>query len=316
MLSRLKAAIVALLLATALVPQAPQPAHAFFGLCFWWCPPSAASLIDERPNLKKRPQSDKDFIIKLIDKTREKGGSEDEVKGMLDAMDRAYKELGSRFGGDLIFVRGDESSFQMATRVCKPVPLIRRPICIGVATIAGAAGAGALVETLLNSDNRECAVPPEIGGEGEEDAEAGTAVDQESRIEKNAADGRRREDVMLGILKAQYKCDNIYRERYLRDANGKIAKDPRPAPIGRGEGRRLDFVVVNVKGVVIDAIEVTGPNVSKTAQQAKETAIFDAGGVFVRKPKTKTGHATNVTCLPHPKRIRTTCVPARVEEIP
>jgi hypothetical protein len=118
-------------------------------------------------------------------------------------------------------------------------------------------------------------------------------------------DGRRREEVMLGMLKARYKCDNIYRERYLRDANGKIVKDPRPSTMrGTGEGRRIDFLVVNPNGAVLDAVEVTGMGVDKTKQSAKELAIVNAGGTWIRKPRTKNPH--NAKGL----------VPARIEFLP
>jgi len=64
-----------------------------------------------------------------------------------------------------------------------------------------------------------------------------------------------------------------------------VARDP-ATPAGSGEGTRvLDFVLVDHSGSVpraLRAIEVTGPNVDKASQLAREARIRAAGGRYVR----------------------------------
>lgn len=67
----------------------------------------------------------------------------------------------------------------------------------------------------------------------------------------------------------------------MRDKDGSIVKDP-----VTGEGRRIDFAVVK-DGKVTDLVETTSPTANKIAQTEKEARIREAGGNFIRNPKTK-----------------------------
>ena len=71
----------------------------------------------------------------------------------------------------------------------------------------------------------------------------------------------------------------ILREVYLRDENGNIVKDPET-----GEARRIDFVVLDKNGNVVDCVEVTSKTADKTSQSAKEQRIRDNGGNYVKLP--------------------------------
>lgn len=99
-------------------------------------------------------------------------------------------------------------------------------------------------------------------------------------VERNHALGMSREDTVLARLQARHPADQIFREQYLRDADGQILKDP-----VTGETRRIDFIVMNLRRI-LDSIEVTSPTASKTAQMAKEMRIRQAGGFFIRHPQT------------------------------
>ncbi|WP_213881480.1 hypothetical protein [Pseudomonas sp. dw_358] len=70
-------------------------------------------------------------------------------------------------------------------------------------------------------------------------------------------------------------------ERYLRNSGGRIVKDPLT-----GEGRRIDFVIKQTDGTGF-AKEITSLTADKTGQLLKEERIREAGGLFVRDPKTK-----------------------------
>lgn len=73
----------------------------------------------------------------------------------------------------------------------------------------------------------------------------------------------------------------MLRERYLRDADGKIVRDPKT-----GEARRIDFVIKDKDGKGT-AVEVTSRTADKRAQLDKEARIRADNGVYVRDPKTK-----------------------------
>lgn len=79
--------------------------------------------------------------------------------------------------------------------------------------------------------------------------------------------------------------ENVLKERYLRDAEGKIVKDE-----ATGKGRCIDFVIKgkDAEGRVIGKPrEITSRIASKVEQLAKERRIIDAGGKYVRDPKTR-----------------------------
>ncbi|CAI8880618.1 Rhs family protein [Pseudomonas sp. IT-P74] len=97
----------------------------------------------------------------------------------------------------------------------------------------------------------------------------------------NKVAGSAREARAKAIFEKRYGKKNVLGERYLRNAEGKIVKDPLT-----GEGRRVDFVVKNTDGSGT-AKEITNLTASKFAQLEKEMRIREAGGVFVREPGTK-----------------------------
>ncbi|MCF1492672.1 hypothetical protein GOZ83_06420 [Agrobacterium vitis] len=101
-----------------------------------------------------------------------------------------------------------------------------------------------------------------------------------SQIQRNAIDGAARETVALAQLEKLNPGSRIFTQRYLRDANGKIVKDP-----VTGEGRRLDIVVV--KGGKGTSYEITSQTAPKLLQLQKEGRILDAGGNYIRAPGTK-----------------------------
>jgi len=82
-------------------------------------------------------------------------------------------------------------------------------------------------------------------------------------------------------LEHQYPNDRVQSERYLRTADGKIAKDPLT-----GQGRRLDNVVIRNKQV-IDAVETTSPDAPKDRQMQKEDRIRENGGNYIRDKETR-----------------------------
>jgi len=96
---------------------------------------------------------------------------------------------------------------------------------------------------------------------------------------QNKLDGLAREHEVEKDLKEKYPESegySIISEAYLRDEDGKIAKDP-----VTGEARRIDFVVVK-GGEVVDSVEVTSKTADKTEQSAKEERIRENGGNYIR----------------------------------
>jgi RHS repeat-associated protein len=99
-------------------------------------------------------------------------------------------------------------------------------------------------------------------------------------ILKNARNGGRREKEVAAQLQVENPDAKVQNQTYLRDANGKIVKDP-----VTGEGRRVDHAVIN--GDTAETYETTSQTANKTAQTAKENRIREAGGVYVRDRQTK-----------------------------
>ncbi|MGF6213656.1 hypothetical protein [Comamonas sp. 4034] len=97
----------------------------------------------------------------------------------------------------------------------------------------------------------------------------------------NKEAGTAREKRVGEKLDGKFGESNVLRERYLRDANGKIVRDPKT-----GEARRVDFVITDKNGKGT-AVEVTSRTADKQSQLDKEGRIRAAGGVYVRDPKTK-----------------------------
>jgi hypothetical protein len=100
------------------------------------------------------------------------------------------------------------------------------------------------------------------------------------QFEENRISGKRREFEVERNLRVRYpesKGYNIEREVYLRDRDGNIVKDPETTT-----GRRIDFVVIDKTGKVVDSIEVTSKSVDKFVQMSKELRIRENGGNYIR----------------------------------
>ncbi|WP_082725273.1 RHS repeat-associated core domain-containing protein [Burkholderia sp. RF4-BP95] len=107
-------------------------------------------------------------------------------------------------------------------------------------------------------------------------------------VQENHENGMRREARLEGLLKSIFGKENVLKQRHLRDAGGKIlCQIEGEVQHAKGtEGSRiLDFVVKTKDGW--KGIEVTSGSAVKSAQSAKEQAIRDAGGIFVRYPRSK-----------------------------
>ena len=110
-------------------------------------------------------------------------------------------------------------------------------------------------------------------------------TDKEGEVEKkkgepiqNKVDGLRREKEVGDELKEKYPESEGYKvesEKYLRDKDGKIVKDPET-----GEARRIDYVVIK-DGKIVDSVEVTSTTADKTEQSAKEKRIRENGGNYI-----------------------------------
>jgi hypothetical protein len=102
-----------------------------------------------------------------------------------------------------------------------------------------------------------------------------------STIAANAASGLRRGAEALAEMKTQFPNASIQHQQYLRNADGKIEKDPLTK-----EGRRLDFVAIE-NGTARQVREVTTMTAPKGTQIAKETNIINSGGHYVRDRTTR-----------------------------
>lgn len=95
-------------------------------------------------------------------------------------------------------------------------------------------------------------------------------------VKQNQKSGALREAAEKVDLQKANPNATVQGQNYLRDANGKIVKDP-----VTGEGRRVDFTVIE-NGKATDMIETTSQNANKTKQLDKENRIREAGGTFVK----------------------------------
>jgi hypothetical protein len=96
----------------------------------------------------------------------------------------------------------------------------------------------------------------------------------------NKLEGTRRENEVGKELEEKYPEDKGYTiipEALLRDKDGKPVKDPEI-----GGARRIDFVVLDKDGKVVDSIEVTSITANKTDQSAKESRIRNSGGNYIK----------------------------------
>ena len=102
---------------------------------------------------------------------------------------------------------------------------------------------------------------------------------------RNKIAGTGREQKVLRELSKSYPASEGYKvmsECYLRDSTGKILTDPLT-----GAARRIDHVLTQ-DGRIVKMIEVTSKTADKTAQIAKEKAIRNIGGNFIKDPETGT----------------------------
>ena len=102
---------------------------------------------------------------------------------------------------------------------------------------------------------------------------------QVHHVVKNKEEGLRREhfvELELFDLFPEAEGYFITREAHFRDSSGSRVHDPESET-----GRRIDFVVTNRDGVIIDLIEVTSKTSDKTRQLAKEERIRNAGGNYI-----------------------------------
>nr|WP_233475137.1 MULTISPECIES: RHS repeat-associated core domain-containing protein [Pseudomonas] len=104
---------------------------------------------------------------------------------------------------------------------------------------------------------------------------------------RNKAAGDVREAKVRRRLESIFGKANVLRQRHLRNAQGKIVSLVDDAiKIGRTKGSRvLDFVVKTKDGW--KGVEVTSKTARKYIQTTKEGVIRNAGGSYVRHPKTK-----------------------------
>ena len=106
----------------------------------------------------------------------------------------------------------------------------------------------------------------------------------------NSAAGRARQARVQGRLQGRFKNASVQKDRYLRTADGRIAKDP-----VTGEGRRVDHVVIE-NGRAKAVVETTSKTAKKNPQLAKEWRIRQAGGTFIRERQT--GALVDVASVP------------------
>ena len=119
---------------------------------------------------------------------------------------------------------------------------------------------------------------PTPGG-ASSDARLTALAGQRKNLERNIANGNRREaeaGVELADIYPVLDGYTIYTQVTLRDENGKKALDP-----VTGKGRRVDYVV-DRHGKIIDSIEVTSHTANKNEQSTREERIRDNGGNYIR----------------------------------
>jgi hypothetical protein len=107
-------------------------------------------------------------------------------------------------------------------------------------------------------------------------AESTAKKETKSTISENSRQGRAREAQVQDELRIQHPDASVQREQYLRKSDGTIARETLS-----GEARRIDHVVIK-DGKAVRSVETTSMTASKTEQVAKERAIREAGGTFIR----------------------------------
>jgi hypothetical protein len=143
---------------------------------------------------------------------------------------------------------------------------------LGANITSGNVGGALLDAAGLVYDVAATAIPGLPGGAG-----AALKATRAANMATNAANGARRAEQGLKEVATANPGKKVQPETYLRSADGKRAIDPQT-----GEMRRVDAAVIDQKSKTATTVEITGPNVDKTAQAAKEQRILDSGGTFVR----------------------------------
>ncbi len=133
------------------------------------------------------------------------------------------------------------------------------PLCIWLAVNAEAVTAGTIIAAEVASGVPSPASMTEsMAGNV---AKAAVTEVKAANIARNAETGARRAEQSLKEVAAANPGKRVQPETYLRDANGKRAVDPQT-----GEMRRVDAAVIDSKSKTATTVEITGPNVDKTAQ--------------------------------------------------
>jgi cell division protein YceG involved in septum cleavage len=96
----------------------------------------------------------------------------------------------------------------------------------------------------------------------------------------NAEAGAAREIKVAQQLAKENPSAKIQGQQYLRDAEGKIVKDPKT-----GEARRVDHAII--EGDKARTVETTSQTANKDKQMAKEERIREKGGEYVRDRDTR-----------------------------
>jgi RHS repeat-associated protein len=104
---------------------------------------------------------------------------------------------------------------------------------------------------------------------------------KQQTMDKNSKDGKAREAKTDKELKAENPDSKVQGERYLRDKDGKIVKDP-----VTDKGRRIDHAVIK-DDKVTKLVETTSPTANKKPQADKEQRIRNEGGTYIRDKENK-----------------------------
>jgi hypothetical protein len=97
----------------------------------------------------------------------------------------------------------------------------------------------------------------------------------------NAPAGAAREQRAFDRFRTWFANARVQRQVYLRDAAGRILRDPQS-----GMGRRIDFAIIR-NGGVSHLAEITSRTADKVAQTLREVRIRALGSVFIRDRATR-----------------------------
>ena len=234
---------------------------------------SPIKFIDLDGKEEYNPQQDPYFVAKLLTTTFY------EVKHSIENL--AYNEfVPADPGKKWLATYKVENGRQVFETVIRQVPVqgaVKEILNTGLdvlnVVVAGKAGMAGSVDASV--------FLAESGGE----TQVTKTIREGANIEKsvlriNQESGYIREAEEAVQLKKENPTASVQSERYLRDADGKILKDP-----VTGEARRIDFAVIE-NGQVKKLVETTSLTASKTAQTLREGRIRAAGGTYIRDRQT------------------------------